>query len=143
MTKPEFESVIVLVEGGRLVPADQYAQEMLAKLPLRKRLVATFDLADATDDLRARYMIGMKVLFDNVDGAGPGRRWPTVTSLRKHILVKIGFAEPLYRNDGVKMIPLSMARGEMTHEDLAQCLELTRAYVVDTWGHDYWEEEKP
>lgn len=138
----EFASVTVLVENGRLVPADQHAQEMLSQLPLKKRLEATFDLTNATDDLRARYMIGMKALWDNAEGAGPGKRWPTVTSIRKHILVKIGFAEPVYRADGVKMVPLSQARGEMDFADLTQCLELTRAYVVDTWGWDPWEEKE-
>ncbi len=138
----EFASVTLMVENGRLVPADQHAQEMLAQLPLKKRLVGTFDLEEATDALRARYMIGMKALFENLDGTGPGKRWPTVTSLRKHILVKIGFAEPVYRADGVKMVPLSMARGEMTFEDMTQCLELTRAHCVDTWGWDPWQEEE-
>lgn len=138
----EFASVTLMVENGKLVPADQYAQEMLAQLPLNKRLIGTFDLEEATDAMRARFMIGMKALFENTEGTGPGKRWPTVTSLRKHILVKIGFAEPVYRNDGVKMVPLSMARGEMSFEDMTQALELTRAYCVDTWGWDPYQEEE-
>lgn len=142
MSKQEPTSVTVLVVDGKLVPADQWAQERLAALPLKRRLEATFDLTEPVDDLRAKYMAGMNELFENIDGTGPGKRWPTMKTLRKHILVKIGFAEPLYRNDGVKMIPLSMARGEMDYADLQQCLELTRAYVVDTYGWDPWEEHE-
>lgn len=140
--KQETASITVLVVDGKLVPADQWAQERLAQLPLKRRLEATFDLTEPVDDLRAKYMAGMNDLFENIDGTGPGRRWPTMKSLRKHILVKIGFAEPVYRADGVKMVPLSMARGEMDYPDMVQCLELTRAYVVDTYGFDPWQDHE-
>jgi len=136
----EANTIAVIVENGRLVPADQFAQELVDKLPAKRRLIAVVDLEEPTDQLRNFYMAGIGMLFDNVDGTGPGKTWPTQNSLRKYILKEIGFAEAVVRVDGVKWIPLSMARGEMSFEDMTTCLELSRAFVVDKWGFDPWGE---
>lgn len=139
MTKVERPRIRVRVENGRLIALSAYDQELIDKLPLGA-IVAEVDAEDATDGLRNFYMAGIGTLFENVDGCGPGKTWPTPTSLRKYILKEIGFAEAVVRVDGVKWIPLSMARGEMTFQDLTTCLELSRAFVLDKWGFDPFEE---
>ncbi len=138
--KSERPRIRVRVDNGRLTAIDAAAQEQIDKLPLGF-IIAEIDQEDATDSLRALYMAGMNELFENVDNTGPGKMWPVMKSLRKFVLKEIGFAEPVIRVDGVKWVPLSMARGEMDYDDLKTCLELTRAYVVDRWGFDYWDEE--
>lgn len=139
-TKIERARIRVRVDNGRLTAIDAAAQEQIDKLPLGV-IVVEADEEDPTDSLRALYMAGMNELFLNVDGTGPGKTWPTMTSLRKFILKEIGFAQAVVRIDGVKWVPLSMSRNEMGYDDLKTCLELTRAYVVDRWGFDYWDEE--
>jgi hypothetical protein len=136
----EQDTIAVVVENGRLVPADQFAQELIGKLPLGRRLIAVVNMEEPTDQLRNFYFAGIGLLFQNIDGTGPGKTWPTANSLRKYILKEIGFAEPVIRVDGVKWVPVSMARGEMSFEDMTTCLELSRAFVTDKWGWDAWAD---
>lgn len=144
MTKPERQRIIVMVEGGKIVASDAWAQECIDKLP-KGRFVIEPDLDEAEDGVRNLFMAGIGTLFENTDGCGPGKTWPTTTSLRKFILKEIGFAEAVIRVDGVKWVPVSMARGEMTYADLQTCLELGRAFCIDHWGWDpflQWQEAK-
>lgn len=144
MTAVERPRIRVRVDNGRLTAVSAYDQELIDKLPLGL-IVAEMDTEDATDGVRNLYMAGIGTLFDNTDGCGPGKTWPTATSLRKFILKEIGLAEAVIRVDGVKWVPVSMARGEMNYADLVTCLELSRAFCLDRFGFDpfeQWQEAK-
>lgn len=134
----------VTVQNGRLAAMDAYGQEAIDKLP-RGRIFIEVLTEEPEDGVRAAYMAGIGVLFDNVDGAGPGGKWPTHDHLRREILRGIGFAEPIKRVDGIKMEARSMARGRMTYEELMQVTELSRTYCFDRWGFDpfqSWQDEQ-
>lgn len=138
----EAETIAVRVHNGHLVADDPYSQELVDKLPAGRRLIAVVDMEEPTDGLRNLYFAGLNTLFENVDGTGPGKTWPTANSLRKFILKEIGFAEAVIRVDGVKWVPVSMARGEMSYGDLVTCLELSQAFALDRWGWNPWEQWK-
>lgn len=104
--------------------------------------MAEIDAEDSTDGLRNLYFAGLNTLFENTDGCGAGKTWPTPNSLRKYLLKEIGMAEAVLRVDGVKWVPVSMARGEMSYADLVTCLELSRAFVLDRWGWNPWDQWK-
>lgn len=129
----------VRVDTGRLVALSPFDQEIIDKLPLGA-IVAEIDAEEATDGLRNFFFAGINLLYQNVDGTGPGKTWPTPDSLRKYVLKEIGFAEPVLRVDGVKWVPLSMARNEMSFESMTMCLELSRAFALDKWGFDAWAD---
>jgi len=128
----------VRVENGRLVAMGPYEQEIIDKLP-KGRIFIEVTTEEAEDGIRNLFMAGIGILFDNVDGAGPGGKWPTHDHLRREILRGIGFAEPIKRVDGIKMEARSMARGRMTYEELVQVTELSRTYCFDRWGFDPFE----
>lgn len=130
--------IAVRVENGRITALDAYAQEAIDKLPLG-RIFIEIDQEEAEDGQRNLIMAGIGLLFQNVDGAGPGGEWPTPNHLRRFLLRAIGFAEPIHRVDGIKLEARSMARGQMTYEELTIVLELMRAYCVDRWGFDPFE----
>lgn len=143
-TKIERTRIAVTVQNGRLTALDAYGQEQIDKLPVG-RLFIEIDEEEPEDGLRNKYMAGIGLLFENVDGAGPGGEWPTPNHLRREILREIGFADPILRVDGIKKEPRSMARGAMKADELAIVTELTRAYCVQRWGFDpieSWEQEK-
>lgn len=132
------------VENGRLVAFSIIDQEIIDKLPLG-RIFVEVDEEEAEDGVRNKYMAAIGLLFENVDGAGPGGEWPTPNHLRRHILRSIGFAEPIFRVDGIKQEARSMARGAMTYDELVMVTELSRAFCVDKFGFDpfeAWENEK-
>lgn len=137
--KTERPRIRVKVDTGRLVAVSLFDQEQIDLLPLGVFTIEP-DVEDATDGLRNFYHAGIGLLFNNVDGTGVGKTWPTPNSLRKYVLKEIGFAEAVVRVDGVKWVPLSMARGEMSYADLVTCLELSRAFVLDKWGFDAWAD---
>ena len=139
MSKTERPRIRVKVDNGRLTAISAVDQEIIDKLPLGV-IVAEIDAEDATDGTRNMFMAGIGLLYENIDGTGPGKTWPTPNSLRKYILKEIGFAEAVVRVDGVKWVPMSMARGEMSYADLTMCLELSRAFALDKWGFDAWTE---
>lgn len=127
----------VRVEQGRLVAFSIIDQEIIDKLPLG-RIFVEVNEDDATDGLRNFYFAGINVLFDNVEGSGPGGEWPTPNHLRRFLLRQIGFCEPIFRVDGIKQEPRSMARGMMTADEIKIVTELSRAYCVQRWGMDPW-----
>lgn len=136
--------IAVRVEQGRLTALDAFGQEQIDKLPLG-RLFIEIDEEEAEDGVRNLFMAGIGVLFDNIDGTGPGGEFPTPNSLRREILREIGFADPILRVDGIKKEPRSMARGKMSYDELVVVLEVSRAYCVQRWGFDpfeAWKEEK-
>jgi hypothetical protein len=142
--KIERPRIVVLVENGRLVAGSAWDQEQIDKLP-RGRIIAEIDETEPEDGVRALFMAGIQVLFDNVDGTGPGGEWPTPNHLRREILREIGFAEPIMRVDGIKKEARSMARGQMTYDELVLVLEISRSYCVARWGFDpfqSWQDEK-
>lgn len=143
-SKVERIRIAVRVENGRLSALDAFGQEQIDKLPLG-RLFIEIDTEEPEDGVRNLYMAGIGVLFDNVDGAGPGGEWPTPNHLRREILREIGFAEPIMRVDGIKKEPRSMARGHMTYDELVLVLEVSRAYCTARWKLDpfqSWADEK-
>lgn len=136
--------IAVRVEQGRLGALDAWAQEQIDKLPLG-RLFIEIDTEEPEDGVRNLYMAGIGVLFQNVDGAGPGREWPTPIQLRREILREIGFTDPIFRVNGIKKDPRSMARGQMSYDELVVVLEVSRAYCTARWGFDpfeAWTNEK-
>jgi len=131
--------IAVRVENGRMVAFDAWAQEQIDKLPLG-RIFIEIDTDEPEDGVRNLYMAGIGILFQNVDGAGPGGEWPTPDHLRREILREIGFAEPILRVDGIKKEARSMARGKMSYEELVIVLEISRSYAVARWGFDPWQQ---
>lgn len=129
----------VRVDNGRLVADGPYEQEQIDRLP-KGRIFIEVDTEAAEDGMRNMYMAGIGKLFDNVDGAGPGGKWPTDIQLRREILRGIGFAEPIKRVDGIKMEARSMAKGRMTYDEYVKILELSRTYCFDRWGFDPWQD---
>lgn len=142
--KAERPRFAVAVENGKLVAGGPWEQEQIDKLP-RGRIFVEISTEEPEDGIRNLYMAGISLLFENVDGAGPGHEWPTPNHLRRHILREIGFAEPIHRIDGIKREARSMARGAMTYEELTIVLELSRAYCVERFGFDpfeAWQDEQ-
>lgn len=132
------------VENGRLVAFSIVDQEIIDKLPLG-RIFIEVNEEEQEDSVRNKFMAAIGLLFENVDGAGPGGEWPTPNHLRRFILRSIGFAEPIFRVDGIKQEARSMARGAMTFDELVMVTELSRAFCVEKFGFDpftMWEEEK-
>lgn len=130
----------------RLAPIDALADEQMRELPRGARLNASITVARNTPEdehmgtLRF-YMAGINLLFDNVDGAGPGGQWPTARHLRQHILRELGFYVALPQANGtIRKEVESMALDKMELADLKTCLELSRAYCLRTWDYDPWEE---
>lgn len=143
------KSIAMRKVNGRLDPVDYWAAEALDDLPDNKVLNATVTVArgmDADDEHRGAlnfYHAGIGVLFDNIDGAGPGARWPTATHLRKFILAELGFYTAIPQRDGgIRKDVDSMAMNRMTLEDLRTCTELSQAKALEFWGWDPWEEWK-
>jgi hypothetical protein len=144
--------IAVVVENGRLVPADAWAQDDIQKLPHGARFHAYLTLAvsDVDDEhgrLLTKYMAGIGDLYEWLPITGPGTDFPTATHVRKEILKQISFCEIHPRIDGTeKREPLSMSRDKMTFEDLQICFELTRLYVLAWTEHltgkayDPWKE---
>jgi hypothetical protein len=135
--------IAVRVENGRLVPDDPWAAEQIGQLPLG-RFVIEPHLEEAEDAVRAKFFAGINTLYDNID-SGPGTEFPTSESLRREILREIGFTDPIFRVDGIKREPRSMARGAMKLDELMIVSELMRTYCVQRWGFDpveMWEQEK-
>ncbi len=135
----------VRVENGRLIADGPWEQECIDKLP-KSRLIIEVHTEEPEDGVRAIFMAGIKVLFDNIDGTGPGGKWPTPRSLRRDILKATGFSEPIVsRVDGYKLDARSMARGKMDYEELVAALELARVYCLEHWGFDpfqTWQDAK-
>lgn len=127
----------VHVDNGRLVAFDAAGQEMIDRLPLG-RIIAEIDQAEPEDGLRAFFFAGLNLLAENCDEVGPGRTFPTSESLRKYLLKEVGFAEAVVRIDGVKWVPVSMARGAMDYPTLNTCVELVQQFVVHKWGWNPW-----
>jgi hypothetical protein len=127
--------IAVTVENGRLVPADAWAAEEIAKLPRGARFNAYLTLAkSAVDDehgrLLQRYMAGIAELYDWLPNTGPGTEFPTATQLRREILKQIGFCETWPQRDGsIRKEAMSMSRDKMSFADLQICFELSRHYV--------------
>jgi hypothetical protein len=159
MSKADREAPIaVIVENRRLVPADAWAQDELAKLPQGVRLnayltIAKSDPDDAHGQLLKKYMAGINELFHYLPNTGPGTPYPTANHLRKRILIDLGFCEtwPTIRGE-LRKEAHSMARDKMSYEDLQVCFELTRSYCLimteriagerfDPW--ERWELEHP
>ena len=141
MTKSQVERprIRVRVDNGRLVALSPYDQEQIDKLPLGA-MVAEIDEEEAEDSIRAKFMSGIGLLYENIPESGAGKAFPTENHLRRHILRAIQFAEPIHRVDGIKMEARSMARGSMQFEEWPKVLELSRAYVFERWGYDPWEK---
>lgn len=152
--------IAVLMEGGRLVPADAIAQEAIERLPRGTRFHAYLEVAKSTVDdehgrLLSRYMTGIGELYDWLPNTGPGTEFPTAKQLRTHILKEIGFCElHPFRDPALepRKEALSMQRDKMSFEDLQICFELTRLYVgawtealtgerFEPW--EKWEQENP
>lgn len=136
--------IAVTVQNGRLAALDAFAQEQIDKLPLG-RLFIEIDTEEPEDGVRNLYMAGIGVLFENIDDTGPGKQFPTTMQLRREILREIGFTDPIFRVDGIKKDPRSMARGKMMYDELVVVLEVSRAYCVARWGFDpfeAWTDEK-
>ncbi len=137
--------IAVRAESGRLVPVDAASQEQIMT-GLRRgvvyHVVPTVPEGDLEEHRRALnfYMAGIGLLFENIDDTGPGRKFPTVTHLRKHFLRALGFAEPVYRADkSYKMEPESMALDAMSLEVLRQFTDQSRAYAEEIWGIEPWQ----
>lgn len=158
MSKTREAPIALEVRGGRLMPADAWAEEEIAKLPNGMRFNCYLTIAkSAVDDehgrLLTRYMAGIGELFDWMPNTGPGTDFPTATHLRREILKQIGFCETWPQRDGsIRKEAHSMAREKMSFEDLKICFELTRLYVgawtehltgerFDPWQR--WEDEHP
>lgn len=135
--KVERIRIPVHVQNGHLSALDAFGQEMIDKLPLG-RLFIEIDTEEPEDGVRNLYMAGIGMLFENIDDTGPGKAFPTKQSLRREIMREIGFADPILRADGIKKDPRSMARGQMTYDELAIVLEVSRAYALQRWGMDPW-----
>jgi hypothetical protein len=141
---PERIRIPVMVQQGRLTALDAYGQEQIDKLP-PGRIFIELDTEEVEDGIRNKFFAGINTLFDNIDDTGPGAQFPTSESLRREILREIGFTDPIFRVDGIKREPRSMARGAMKLDELMIVSELTRAYCVQRWGFDpieSWEMEK-
>ncbi len=130
--RPRFAARII---NGHVVGDDPWSQEVIDKLPPGRMVYEVFQ-EEAEDGVRGLYFAGINMLFQNVDGTGPGGEWPTPESLRREILREIGFTDPIFRVDGIKKEPRSMARGRMQYDELVVVLEVSRAYCVSRWGFD-------
>jgi hypothetical protein len=133
----------VMVQNGRLTALDAYGQEQIDKLPLG-RLFIELDTEEVEDGIRNKFFAGIGTLYENIE-SGPGTEFPTAESVRREILRELGFTDPIFRVDGIKREPRSMARGVMKLDELVTLTELTRAYCVQRWGFDpieAWEQEK-
>jgi hypothetical protein len=133
----------VIVMNGRLTALDAFGQEKIDQLPAG-RIFIELDTEEVEDGLRNKFFAGINTLYDNID-SGPGTEFPTSESLRREILREIGFTDPIFRVDGIKREPRSMARGAMKLDELMIVSELMRTYCVHRWGFDpveMWEQEK-
>lgn len=152
MSKADREAPItVIIENGRLVPADVYAQDDILALPNGARFNAYLTIAKSSDDdihgqLLKKYMAGINELFHWLPNTGAGTDFPTPNHLRRHFLKTLGFCEVWPQRDGSERREAhSMARDKMSFADLQVCFELTRAYVLaytEAVGHerfDPWE----
>ena len=135
MAKMKEAPIAVEIRGGRIMPADAWAEEEIAKMPNGTRFNAYFTLAKSDVDdqhgrMLTRYMTGMSELFDYLPNTGPGTDYPTANHLRRMILCEIGFCVTHPQRDGsVKKEAQSMARDKMDFDELQVCFEMTRTYV--------------
>lgn len=158
MGKTKEAPIAVEIRGGRIMPADAWAEEEIAKMPNGTRFNAYFTLAKSDVDdqhgrMLTRYMTGMSELFDYLPNTGPGTDYPTANHLRRMILCELGFCVTHPQRDGsVKKEAQSMARDKMDFEELSVCFEMTRTYVgayteavtgnrFEPW--EKWEIEHP
>lgn len=129
----------------RLAPADALSEDMMRELPRGARLNANVTVSRNTREdehmgtLRF-YMAGINLLFENVDGAGPGGQWPTARHLRHHILRELGFYTAIPQANGaIRKEVESMALDKMELSDLKTCLELSRAFCEGEFSFDPWQ----
>ena len=139
--------IAVTVRDGRLVPADAYAAEQIDSLPRDTRLNATITVARSGREgeqagLLRLFHAGINLLFDNVDGAGPGGQWPTPRHLRREIFIGIGFFVEMQLANGTRRDAESIALDKIDLEDFKYIFESCEAYVVKRWGWNPWQAWK-
>lgn len=137
MTRPP---IFIEIKGGRVSPADAYAEEQLSQLPDGQYNARLSKMTRAgreeREGARGLWWAGCTLVAENSDN-------PLLDTSRKvheHILMQLGFVRPRFRIDGAfDMVPVSTSESEMDNIEFAILQEKARPLAVRLWGMDPWQ----
>ena len=135
--------IFIEVRGGRVSPADAYAQEQLANLPDGRYNARVSKVTRAgreeREGARGLWWAGCTLLAENSESAA----MDTARKAHEHILMGLGFVRPRFRVDGsFTMVPVSTSEAEMDDEEFAILQEKAREFCVARFGYDPFETWK-
>lgn len=133
--------ITIFCDGGVLRPADAYAQEQIAQLPMGATFNARLSRITAKgkeerEGLRGLWWAGCDLLAQNTEEPG----YYSKRAASDSILDAIGATRRRYRADKTwENIPISLADDALPDEEMASLLELARAWCHKHFGFDPWQ----